>query len=168
MTFAYTSNRPSVVKVDGDGTIRTVRNGVATVTATVTYGGVTRSTRFVVRVVSLLDGITVNGRPLGDVQPQRPFRPDSFHYEVVVPDDVAAVPTVAATAPNGQRSGSTRPTPSPGAAAIDVTGSDGIVQTYEVAFARAPRATSSTASSARSGAGCATTRRRRARRRTPS
>ena len=97
---------PSVVKVDGDGTIRTVRNGVATVTASVTYGGVTRSTRFVVRVVSLLDGITVNGKPLGDVQPQSPFRPDTFHYEVVVPDDVAAVPTVAATRrPSGERPG---------------------------------------------------------------
>ena len=49
------------------------------------------------RVVSELGGISVNGKPLGDVQPQSPFRPDTFHYEVVVPGDVSAVPQVTAT-----------------------------------------------------------------------
>jgi beta-glucosidase len=46
----YRSNRPSVVSVDGGGTIRTVATGVSTVTATVEYRGVEKSTSFVVRV----------------------------------------------------------------------------------------------------------------------
>ena len=139
MTFAYTSNRPSVVKVDG-GTLRTVRNGVATVTAKVTYGGVTRTREFVVRVVSELGGITVNGKPLGDVQPQSPFRPDDFHYEVVVPDGVTETPEVKATAPNpAAKVQVTQAAGIPGAATIDVTGPDGVELSYEVAFARSPK-----------------------------
>ena len=139
MTFAYTSNRPSVVKVDG-GTLRTVRNGVATVTAKVTYGGVTRTREFVVRVVSELGGITVNGKPLSDVQPQSPFRPDDFHYEVVVPDGVTETPEVKATAPNPAAKVQVTQAPGiPGAATIDVTGPDGVELSYEVAFARSPK-----------------------------
>jgi beta-glucosidase len=46
----YRTDRPSVVAVDGHGTIRTVRAGVATVTATVEYRGVSTSTSFVVAV----------------------------------------------------------------------------------------------------------------------
>jgi beta-glucosidase len=50
MTVRYRSNRPGVVLVDRAGTIRTVAPGVATVTATVAYQGVTASTSFVVAV----------------------------------------------------------------------------------------------------------------------
>jgi beta-glucosidase len=50
MTVRYQSNRPAVVLVDPTGTIRTVEPGVATVTATVSYQGVTASTTFVVDV----------------------------------------------------------------------------------------------------------------------
>jgi Glycosyl hydrolase family 3 C-terminal domain len=49
-SVSYRSNRPSVVAVGPSGTIRTVRRGVATITATVTYHGVRRSTSFVVYV----------------------------------------------------------------------------------------------------------------------
>ena len=50
MSVRYRSNRPSVVAVRPPGTIRTVRNGVATITATVTHNGVSSSTSFVVYV----------------------------------------------------------------------------------------------------------------------
>ena len=50
MTFQYGSDRPAVVSVDGSGVIHTVHDGVATVTATVTYAGVSKSTDFVVVV----------------------------------------------------------------------------------------------------------------------
>ncbi|MEE6260780.1 glycoside hydrolase family 3 C-terminal domain-containing protein [Plantactinospora sonchi] len=46
----YRSNRPQVVSVDPAGVIRTRATGIATVTASVTYQGVTRSTDFVVGV----------------------------------------------------------------------------------------------------------------------
>ena len=49
MKFSFASNRPGVVAVK-DGVIRTVGTGVATVTASVTYKNVTRSTSFVVDV----------------------------------------------------------------------------------------------------------------------
>jgi beta-glucosidase len=49
-SVSYRSNRPSVVAVSPSGAIRTVRSGVATITATVTYNGVSSSTSFVVDV----------------------------------------------------------------------------------------------------------------------
>jgi beta-glucosidase len=49
MKFSYSSDRPSVVAVDPDGTIHTTGTaGVATITATVSYRGVTRHGQFVV------------------------------------------------------------------------------------------------------------------------
>ncbi len=49
MTFAYHSDHPGVVAVLSDGAIRTTGDpGVATITATVTYRGVTRSGQFVI------------------------------------------------------------------------------------------------------------------------
>jgi beta-glucosidase len=59
MTFQYSSNRPGVVSVDGNGVIRTVAAGVATVTATVTYGGVSKSAGFVLVVTSTPTAVTV-------------------------------------------------------------------------------------------------------------
>jgi beta-glucosidase len=50
MTVWYGSDRPSVVKVGHDGTIRTVAPGVATVTATVSYHGRHATGSFVVDV----------------------------------------------------------------------------------------------------------------------
>jgi len=47
MTVRYASNRPSVVSAGPDG-LRTVRAGVATVTATVSYRGATAQATFVV------------------------------------------------------------------------------------------------------------------------
>jgi hypothetical protein len=39
MTISYSSNRPDVVRVGGDGVIQTVSKGVATITASVSYLG---------------------------------------------------------------------------------------------------------------------------------
>jgi beta-glucosidase len=50
LTATFRSNRPQVVRVDGNQTIRTVGAGVATVTATVHYNGKSASTTFVVHV----------------------------------------------------------------------------------------------------------------------
>ena len=49
-TVRYRSNRPGVVSVDSAGVLRTGSTGVATITATVSYRGVSRSTEFVVGV----------------------------------------------------------------------------------------------------------------------
>lgn len=50
LSVSYRTNRPSVVAVDDDGTIRTVAAGVATVTATVTDGAASVETTFTVVV----------------------------------------------------------------------------------------------------------------------
>lgn len=50
LTVTYRSDRPQVVRVDGNGIIRTAGAGVATVTATVRYNGRSASTTFVVHV----------------------------------------------------------------------------------------------------------------------
>jgi beta-glucosidase len=51
MQVSFASNRPDVAAAGPRG-IRTLTNGVATITATATYHGVSRSTQFVVRVLS--------------------------------------------------------------------------------------------------------------------
>jgi len=53
MTVALTSDRPGVVAVEADGTVRTVAPGVATVTATVTYGGASATADMVLVVRAL-------------------------------------------------------------------------------------------------------------------
>ena len=53
MTVTYTSDRPGVVTP----ALKTLANGVATVTANVSYKGVTKSTTFVVRVIAQLNGV---------------------------------------------------------------------------------------------------------------
>ena len=126
MSLAYRSNRPSVVSVGRGGVIRTVGNGVATITATATYHGVSKSASFVVRVLSELNKITVNGHPISG------FHPDAFAYDVIVPDS-AAPPTIAATTPDRAATVSvSQPASVPGSATVNVTGPDGITQTYSV------------------------------------
>jgi regulation of enolase protein 1 (concanavalin A-like superfamily) len=131
MTFSYSSDRPDVVSVSGQ-TIHTVRNGAATVTATVSYNGKSASASFVVRVVSDLDSISFNGTPVPG------FLPDVLGYDVIVPAG-SPVPTVTATAPSAAVA-VTQATSIPGTATITATGPDGIATTYTVNFA--PAATS--------------------------
>ena len=47
----WTSNNPSVARVEADGTVTALRMGVATITCTVTAGGVTLSDSFAVKVM---------------------------------------------------------------------------------------------------------------------
>ncbi len=132
---AYTSNRPGIVGVGADGTITTLADGVATIKADVTYGGVTKSTSFVVDVVSQLNGLTVNGQPLTATNPGRAFAPDTYNYDVVLPAGSAA-PTVAGTSadPNATIA-VTQATAVPGSAKVVSTGADGTAYTYTINFA---------------------------------
>jgi len=139
MTVRYASNRPSVVSVDSAGTIRTVRNGVATVTATVRYHGVARSGDFVVRVVSEAAGIAIDGRPLDEVDPTTPFRPDTFEYDVIVPRAMTDIPEVAAAAPDTDTTVIEQAARIPGIAKVTVTGPDGVARRYRIHFAHPAR-----------------------------
>ena len=78
-TVRYASDHPRVVSVDRGGTIRTVGDGVATITATVSLNGTSRSTRFVIRVSSKLAQLKVDGTVLPG------FSPDTYDYDVIVP-----------------------------------------------------------------------------------
>jgi beta-glucosidase len=128
MTVTYSSDHPDVVSVAA-GKIRTVSNGAATVTATATYNGKSASEKFVVRVLSdlsdlKLDGVTVRG-----------FLPDVFAYNVIVPAGTP-VPQVTASALTGVVN-VTQASAVPGTARITSTGPEGIVATYTVNFSRA-------------------------------
>ena len=139
MSFTYSSNRPSVVSVDDSGVIRTVGGGVATVTATVTYNGVSKSTTFVVHVQadSSLSSITLDGQPLAE------FSPTVFTYTMPIPDGMP-VPQVAVTASSAKATVDIiQATAIPGTATITVT--SGIQQTvYTINFPRKPNDTTLT------------------------
>ena len=133
MRFTYSSDHPDVVAVDRGSTIRTLRNGVATIATPVTYRGVTRSTQFVVRVLSELDRLSINGQRI------RRFHPDAFSYDSIVPD---GAPTPRVTAHTPDPSGTVNVTQAsgvPGHATVTITGPDGITQTYTVNFAHRAR-----------------------------
>jgi beta-glucosidase len=132
MTFSYRSNRPWVVSVDG-GVIRTVGNGVATITATASYRGVSTSASFVVRVLSEPSDITVNGHSIIG------FHPDTYSYSVIVPDSAATPQVGAATPDRSAQVAISQATSVPGSASVTETGPDGISQTYTVYFAHRAR-----------------------------
>ena len=129
MTFSYTSDHPDVVSVGPRGDLTTRANGAATITATAHYHGVSKSTTFVVRVLSEASGITVNGRPLLG------FHPDTTDYDVILPAGSAA-PSLSATTPDSSAVVAvTQPSAVPGSGTVAVTGPDGITTTYTVNFA---------------------------------
>jgi beta-glucosidase len=128
--FKFSSNRPSVVKVDPKGVIKTVSNGAATITATATYNGKSASTDFVVRVLSDLGDLKVNGDTISG------FNPDVQNYDVILPPGVTDVPQVSASALTGTIA-ITQAASLPGVATITSTGPEGIVATYAVNFALA-------------------------------
>jgi beta-glucosidase len=133
MRFTFSSDHPDVVAVDRGSIIRTLRNGVATITARVTYRGVTCSTQFVVRVLSELDRLRIDGQRI------RGFHPDAFSYDSVVPDG-APTPRVTAHTPDSTATVDvTQASGVPGHATVTVTGPDGITQTYTVYFAHRAR-----------------------------
>ncbi len=128
MRVTFSSDRPDVVSVDADK-LRTVSNGAATVTATATYNGKSASAKFVVRVLSDLTDLKVDGVTI------RGFLPDVFNYHLIVPPG-ASVPQVTASARTGAVDVS-QASAVPGTATITSTGPEGIVATYTVNFARA-------------------------------
>ncbi|MGI8863210.1 MAG: glycoside hydrolase family 3 C-terminal domain-containing protein [Solirubrobacteraceae bacterium] len=139
------SDRPQVAAVARDGSLLTVGDGVATVTATVRLSGHSTSGRFVVRVVSQLSGLAVNGQTLPS------FHPDTYGYDVLVPPG-ARTPRLIASGPTARTWVRVRQAAAvPGAATATVTGPDGLAFTYKVRFARP--ALGDAFSGARPGAG---------------
>jgi regulation of enolase protein 1 (concanavalin A-like superfamily) len=133
MRFSFSSDHPQVVAAGPGDAIRTLRNGVATVTATVSYRGVTRSTQFVIRVLSELRRLTLDGRQIHG------FHPDTYRYDAVVRDGAPA-PRISASSPDPSATVSvTQATGVPGHATATITGPDGITQTYTVYFAHPAR-----------------------------
>ncbi len=138
MSFNYSSNRPSVVSVE-NGVIRTVGGGVATVTATVTYNGVSKSTAFVVHVQAdtTLSSILLDGQSLAD------FSPAVFAYSVPIPDGTP-VPQVTATSTSAKATVDIiQATAIPGTATITVT-SGAQQSVYTIDFPRKPNDTTLT------------------------
>ncbi len=90
MVLSYSSNRPNVVKVEGDQ-VKTVGPGVATLTITATYNGATVSGDAVIYVTGAasLDGITVDGEPL------EKFSSKKFNYSMKL-ENKSHIPVVAA------------------------------------------------------------------------
>jgi regulation of enolase protein 1 (concanavalin A-like superfamily) len=139
------SNRPGVVSVAPGGTLRTGGNGVATVTATVSLNGVSRSGQFVVRVLSQLGALLVNGQPVPH------FYPDSYDYSELVPASVRHPRISAAAAGSGTGMRIHQAAGVPGTASVTTTGPDGISFTYLIHFAAA--ATGNAFTSGRLGSG---------------
>ncbi len=134
------SNHPTVVSVQSDGSLHTLDNGVATITATISRNGVSRSTQFVVRVLSELTGLSVAGQPLPN------FAADTYDYDVLVPAGMAR-PRISARPPSGQvRMQVTQAVGVPGTGTVRVTGPDGIGFSYRVNFARPARSDTFSAS----------------------
>jgi beta-glucosidase len=152
----YATDDPRVVAVARDGTIHTLAPGVATVTATVAYNGTRKSTQFVMRVVSELEQLKVDGKPLPG------FNPDTYDYDVIVPvppkkpkqpkrrngkgapkrpstPTLPAVPRISVLAPKRpSRVRIAQAGTVPGVGQVTITGRDGIAFTYHVYFARPP------------------------------
>ena len=128
MHLRYASNRSRVAAVDAFGRIRTVGPGVATITASASYAGVTKSTRFAIRVRPELEGITVGHHRLSGISPER------HSYDVILSDRDTSAPRVRAWAP-GATVAVAQAAAVPGTARITVTGEDGVPATYEVNFA---------------------------------
>ncbi|MBM7654927.1 glycoside hydrolase family 3 C-terminal domain-containing protein [Neobacillus cucumis] len=141
MTLKYSSNRPDVVSIDKNGVIKTVNGGVATITATATYHGVSKSTQFVVYVKQAeLDGINVNGQPLTE------FSSDNYNYSFQMPDGSNTVPQITAISHDPDvKVKVTQATSVPGTATI-VTEEGDYSQTYKIGFGRAPISTDFTTS----------------------
>ncbi len=127
MSFTYESNRPSVVKVEGD-VIKAVGPGVATVTVTGELDGHVVTADFVayVDISCDVDNITVNGETLKN------FKPDKYSYKMTL-EAGAKVPVVEATAKEGLDVQVNLPEKLPGVITIVSTEPEsGLSVTYEI------------------------------------
>jgi uncharacterized repeat protein (TIGR02543 family) len=133
---SYTSNRPDVVSVD-DGVISTVKAGVATITATVTYNGKSASGDFVVYVQSdaMPEEILVDGVPL------QGYAKDRANYSIAV-DYSETEPKTVSVVSNGNPTASWTVEQADGIPGIArVVGTDaetGRVDSYIIGFGRPP------------------------------
>ena len=130
MTFRYSSNRPSVVRVTGDQ-IKAVGPGVATVTVAGTLDGHTVTADFVVYVMGNIaaSAITVNGAPLAK------FDPAKLSYSMML-EAGAAIPTVGASVADDDLTVTVKQAAElPGSAYVVVTDREsGQSVTYEIKF----------------------------------
>ncbi len=113
----YKSNDPSVASVDDNGMVTAKGVGTASIFAYVTINGKTVSNNYVLKVMPDLSpaSITVNGKSVND------FNSEVKGYSYLL-KDASSVPTVAATAPNGDVSVDVEQAKSiPGTAIITLT-----------------------------------------------
>src|SRR4051812_33045811 len=135
MDISYSSNRPDVVSVEGGKRLVAVGNGVATITATATYHGQTKTRDFVVKVASLPTDLTLNGRSIGAAVQGTTFQPDVTTYDVILPDNVNSAPQVGIDAPRDAQVRVVQTESVPGTTQVAVTGPEGKTLTYSVHFA---------------------------------
>ncbi|MBR4131623.1 MAG: glycoside hydrolase family 3 C-terminal domain-containing protein, partial [Oscillospiraceae bacterium] len=130
MTVTYSSNRESVVKVV-DGKVYTAGPGVATLTATVTYNGVTATGDTVIYVManSNIDDITVDGQTVAK------FSPTKYKYSMTL-ENKSHIPVVAGTTSNPDLEVVVeQATELPGVATIRTMDKDtGVGATYTITF----------------------------------
>lgn len=133
MTVTYSTNRASVVQVEGS-TITTVGPGVATVTATVTYNGTSVTDEFVVYVESTpyLENIQVNGTNIAG------FQSETFEYSVTLTG--SGMPTVTPVSAGGAlETVVTMPVSLPGIATVQTMNADtGETATYRIGLGTVP------------------------------
>jgi beta-glucosidase len=148
MHVRYATDHSQVVSVKG-GTLRTVGNGAATVTAAVAYHGTTAYGTFVVRVLSEVNTVTLHpstaskkskkGKKSSSTSASFPlpgFEPDLYTYDVIVPYGTRPPRLSATTADKRAHVHVGQPGKIPGMAHIRITGPDGITTTYTIYFAR--------------------------------
>jgi regulation of enolase protein 1 (concanavalin A-like superfamily) len=137
MKVRLRSDRPAVVSVGRDGTLRTLHDGVATITAAVTFHHVTASGQFVVYALSQLDRLAVStGRTSVSIPG---FAPDAFSYDVTVSARAGPPRITAGSSDPRARVAIAQAGRVPGAATIVVRGPDGLASVYKVYFARPAR-----------------------------
>ncbi len=124
----YTSSNTAVAVVDNNGTVRGVGAGAATITASVTVNGITKTSTFPVAVADVLNvsTITVDGKALEG------YNPSTLNYSVMLESDATAIPVVDCPE-KGEYVTVTQATAIPGTATV-VVDYKGEVTTYSIYF----------------------------------
>ncbi|MCL2487880.1 MAG: glycoside hydrolase family 3 C-terminal domain-containing protein, partial [Oscillospiraceae bacterium] len=127
----YTSNRPAVAAVSGDGVVTALGTGVAAITASVTKDGVTKTASFAVVVEdkAYVDDIRADGQSIPG------FHFEKYSYSVMLPEDYAGAPAVSAVFPAGMTVTYTQAAAVPGTATVKAE-KGGLTATYTVRFFR--------------------------------
>ena len=130
MKVTYTSNRPSVVRVE-DGKVYTGAPGVATLSATVEYNGETATGEAVIYVMTNtdVDNITVDGEQIAK------FSPTKYKYSMTL-ENKSHIPVIAAESENPDLEVTVeQATELPGVATITAKDKDSnVASTYTITF----------------------------------